>query len=1317
MSWTGHRGLGGGLPADFPAAVRMVLEHTSDIIWLHGPDGVCEWVSPSLRTVLGYEPDSLIGTRTSVLHPDDRGSALLALQHALDRQETHHRRRVRVVTAADQVLWVDAAMDLWWQDGRLQQIVTSMRDITQQLAAEQAALRAEARFRLIAEDVGDFVFTCDLDNVIDWASPNVRDILGWEPDELAGASALDWVHPDFLAQARADGEQVKSGQPASSRSRIRAKDGGYRWMSCRLRPLRDASGHVVGQVAAVRDIAQEVAIEADLAQSATQYRVLAEHASDAVFSVGQDLVYDYVSMSVRELLGWDPADLIGQRPGGLVHPEDASRLSAAIAEVGAGNPAAIRVRLRTAAGAYRWVSSTVRPVIDSSGQVVRRVGAWSDAEDQVRAEQALAESERRYRLLADNSGDVVIATDPAGVLTYVSPAVTSVLGWQPEDLIGSPAPELAHPDDRARLTCAPDKTTETGTRRVRLRCADGSYRWVGCVSRALAEGGVQIGTVAAWRDIQAEVDAEAAVGAERARLRATMDADLDPQVFLAAVRDDSGEVVDFAGFEANPAALEFLGWDAAQFASARVSTTFPPREGSRLRAWLISALSGGQVLVTDDLAANWPPAGPERRLDLRATAVGDLISLSWRDVTERTRWVRDLADAQRHYQLLAENASDMVALTDVDVVVRWFSPSVSALGWDPQEAIGRPASEFIHPDDWDSLIRLRDACDRGERQTAQCRVRLKDGSYRWYRVRMNPVHDDDGNLTGRVTGWSDIDAERTARMALQASEDRFRRLVEGSASGLVLQAADGSIVDSNPAARTMLGRGGEELATLSSMDATWRTIHADGSPMPGNQHPAMIALATGEAVRDAVVGVHRPDNSLIWLNVTAIPIELPGVRGGTGVVTSFTDITAIIEGERLLLESEAKFRRMFTDHDAIMLLIEPEGGAIVDANKAACAYYGYAHEELCAMKITEINTLPAALVNKRRQEAARRERTSFRFQHRLADGTIRQVEVHSSPVVDANRHLLFSIIHDVTEAEAARRALGASEEKFRRVAESIGDVVATFDSRGRPRWISPSIRTVLGYAPEDLGRGERLDLIHADDLEPTYSRIRSAVAARLPSAPAFRMRVRHAGGHYVWVETVASFRYDENGELMEMFGVTRDVDQQVRAEDELARAARTDTLTGLMTRSEVVRQTAEILSHPPRRGEHLAVLFCDLDDLKSVNDSRGHAAGDLLITTTANRIAGALRSDDLVARIGGDELLVILTGVTGDDDAVAIAEMLRATVARPIAGGPGRPDLSTTVSIGVTLARPGEDVADAIARADEAMYRAKRLGGDRAIGG
>jgi diguanylate cyclase (GGDEF)-like protein len=171
----------------------------------------------------------------------------------------------------------------------------------------------------------------------------------------------------------------------------------------------------------------------------------------------------------------------------------------------------------------------------------------------------------------------------------------------------------------------------------------------------------------------------------------------------------------------------------------------------------------------------------------------------------------------------------------------------------------------------------------------------------------------------------------------------------------------------------------------------------------------------------------------------------------------------------------------------------------------------------------------------------------------------------------------------------------------------------------------------------------------------------------------------------------------------------RILDAESLAERGLERRARTDELTRLLNRKELMDRLGSLLKHGER---DLAVLLCDIDRFKTVNDTHGHAAGDAVLRAIGDRIRGCLRThDDLGARIGGDELVVVLRGVHQLGEATQAAERLRHSAAEPILFEGST--IAVTLSIGVTLALPHEGLDPLLARADDAMYQAKELGQNR----
>jgi diguanylate cyclase (GGDEF)-like protein/PAS domain S-box-containing protein len=293
------------------------------------------------------------------------------------------------------------------------------------------------------------------------------------------------------------------------------------------------------------------------------------------------------------------------------------------------------------------------------------------------------------------------------------------------------------------------------------------------------------------------------------------------------------------------------------------------------------------------------------------------------------------------------------------------------------------------------------------------------------------------------------------------------------------------------------------------------------------------------------------------------------------------------------------------------------------------------------------------------------------------------------------------------DREAARAALFASESRLQLLLENAADVIAIIDTRGCVAYMSPAVQSLLGRPPaEYLGRNA-IELADPRD----QARLRAAVAEAGDAGSTIGgyvdtdIRMAHSAGGTRWVEMRISGKVDAVG--IEGWVVNfREVTDRKLFEDELRRQATTDPLTGLLNRTafsdRLAAATAEVDPGCPP-----AVLFVDLDDFKTVNDTLGHAAGDELLTTVAARLSADVRADDVVARLGGDEFAVLLTAA--DDERLRdVADRLLVALRAPIALA--GTTVTVTASIGGVLAVPGDTAERLLAAADAAMYRAKHTG-------
>lgn len=349
-------------------------------------------------------------------------------------------------------------------------------------------------------------------------------------------------------------------------------------------------------------------------------------------------------------------------------------------------------------------------------------------------------------------------------------------------------------------------------------------------------------------------------------------------------------------------------------------------------------------------------------------------------------------------------------------------------------------------------------------------------------------------------------------------------------------------------------------------------------------------------------------------------------------------------------------------------------------------------------------------------DSALTEGVRYEVRHRIVrpDGDVRHVLEKATVAreTDGRVRRLLGTVRDVTDEtyssaarEQAQAALASSEARYRLLAENASDVVWQIGPEGTLDWVSESIRTVLGWAPEDLVGKRASEFLHPDDLGQRRSLARILAGDTGPQS----FRLRRADGTYLWM--ASSLHPTETPEGLTLVGSLRDIQSEVDARVELEHAIGHDSLTGLATRSTTLTRIADRLQRVANSGDVVAVMCIGIDSLGAINDAYAHAAGDRVLATVASRIVGAVGDSDLVARGAGNEIHVVLPQLRSGADAGVLAERIRGAVAAPIALG--GLSLTPSVSIGIATGGRGSEPEEMLRGAGLAMRQAKLNGRDR----
>ena len=326
------------------------------------------------------------------------------------------------------------------------------------------------------------------------------------------------------------------------------------------------------------------------------------------------------------------------------------------------------------------------------------------------------------------------------------------------------------------------------------------------------------------------------------------------------------------------------------------------------------------------------------------------------------------------------------------------------------------------------------------------------------------------------------------------------------------------------------------------------------------------------------------------------------------------------------------------------------------------------------------------------------------------DGRLNTWEVVKTPHFDAQgrRERLVIVSRNITERIDAQQAQRESERKYRLIAENMSDIIGVFNVDASLNYVSPSLETVLGYRPNAATPELVMSIVHPDE-QPAMSHAFEMLVSRQSVQEKVEGRLRTADGEYLWFEVGFSTVVAADETTLEgVVFVCHDITAR-KEHDELMRLmVNQDPLTGVYNRRYLMDQLQTRLARRATARRGFAVLYMDLDRFKGINDSLGHAIGDELLCQVVERLQRGLRANDLLARIGGDEFVIVLADV---DEAGArqIAERLctRLQDGWELSCGP----LSTTSSVGVALyPRDGDSAHTLLRRADEALYAAKRAG-------
>ena len=676
------------------------------------------------------------------------------------------------------------------------------------------------------------------------------------------------------------------------------------------------------------------------------------------------------------------------------------------------------------------------------------------------------------------------------------------------------------------------------------------------------------------------------------------------------------------------------------------------------------------------------------------TEEGLLVLANVRDITERKQAENALKVSELRFRTMAEAMPQVVWITRPDGWNIYFNQQwVDYTGLTLEESYGHGWNKPFHPDDqqraWDAW---QQAVHNNGKYSLECRLRRKDGIYRWWLVRGVPLHDESGNITQWFGTCTDINDIKQAENALKESEERFRGAFEAATHGIALVSLEGKFIKVNESLCAMLGYGNVELLATDLQTI----IHPEELTADLNSLHQLVERKT-ESLRVENRFMHKKGN-VIWV-LLGVSLMRTNEEVPVHFVFQVQDITQSKVVERELRIAAATFET----YDAIM--ITDADVSIIKVNKAFTRITGFCPEEVLGknpriMKSGHHDKLFYVEMFHKLQNDGTWEGEIW---DKRKDDEIYPLWMVITAIKDAQQKIVqyVSIFRDITErkkAEDAKAILLA-------LVESSDEAIIGKDLKGTIFSWNKAAELLYGYTEAEI-IGCSIKKLFPTDKHVEFDQIIQQIVhgEHIKHRESFRV---HKDGHIIPVSITISPIKNAKGDVIGASTTARDITQQKMLEEKLRHLAEHDPLTGLINRPLFEDRLEQAILLATRENYSIAVFFVDIDDFKGINDLYGHATGDLLLCAATKRIQTCIRDVDAFARLGGDEFALILLDIKTEENVINIAKEVIQRFSEEFLIE--NKTIKVTLSIGISL-YPRDGHQSLIEKADSAMYYVKNHG-------
>jgi PAS domain S-box-containing protein len=783
------------------SSVIASMDQASDCIVVTDAGGTIEYVNFAFTAITGYSREEAVGQNPRILQ-SGRHSA----EFYLELWSTIRSGQIwqgRVINRRKNGTFYDEEMRIApvrGPDGEISGYIAIKRDVTERKQAEEALWESEERFRNMADSSPSMMWVTEPTGQIGFANRALREFCGSDPDAAPLCNWEPLLHPDDAFQCRSAFDLAMIEQkPFRGEWRIRRADGQWRLLGTNALPRLSPDGKYMGHIGLCADITERRQSEQKLRESEERFRAVFEHAPSGVCVIGMDARYTQANEAFCRMVGYSEEELTGKLWQELTHPDDLGVSIEARNQVSgkAGGWKETDKRYIHRSGVAVWAHTRIALIRDADDAPLWYVVHVEDITERRRAEQALIESEQRFRIMADSCPIGIWVCDAHGRNHFVNRSYLDFCGLTAEEFEQNHWQTTIHADDAPAFLEAFQHSLRKHTPMAieyHSRRADGSWRWIESYAkpRFSSDGEFQ-GLVGISRDITKRKQNEQSLRFQHSLIRAIHEVSLDgilvvnqeqcivshnqrfKEVWQVPQLEISDNMPDYFVGDQPPSVLSSV-LERVKDPDAFLKRIRELNDNPHVDDHCEIELKDGRTV--------------ERYTTIICSEFGEYLGRVWffRDITERKQAEQALRNSEEKFRQLAENIREVFWMMNAaGTEILYVSPAYEQI-W------GRSCeSLYACPMDWLEAVHLDDRAQahdtflrqlKGEKIDSEYKICTPDGDEKWIRDRAFPIRDHNGEIV-RIAGIAEETTERKqSEIILKRTADRLTLATRAGGVGI-----------------------------------------------------------------------------------------------------------------------------------------------------------------------------------------------------------------------------------------------------------------------------------------------------------------------------------------------------------------------------------------------------------------------------------------------------------------------------------------------------------------------------------------------------